>query len=810
MISHTLSHKLTHITILTHITHTIKHITYNFHIHYSYHINITYRNCVTKNCKHLQIYDPHLINLMGQLLHLHQQLGILNAKRNWINCRDLNGVSSAYKNISYDINSLNKQINTLTLNIDLNISDTELEQLKLECTNELETSMENHESKIEKEHRPLELNYNEKALILMTQKPIPHDIKIGLSFGWKFLFPYVTTDENIHQVLAELEKCIDETIPMGFQNEAFLSTAIQLSERENFQENNTIQWLCFIALRTKRFFKNNKDIFATRSDKGGHTVVIDMEKYEESLQLMLDDDTSYEIINENPLKTLIEKEKKIIKFLKTNQKTKNLATANVFFEPDVKQLAKFYGLPKVHKQTFSLRPITAMHMAPGYSTGKIMNEILNGIFPRTHIHVKDSYDMKEFCDTAIIMEDHNLVSYDAVKMYTSIPRELVKQIIFEQHIEISQKYGLAKRVLENILNFLLTDCTVFTALDNIYKQKEGLPMGGCISTALARITMDRVVEHLYNHVKDISFIKVFVDDTIAAMKPELIDTALSTLNSFHPEMKFTKELENDNKSINFLNLTLTRDGNFIDTNWYRKVFASGRLLNFYSSHKRTTIIGTAKAFIQTVLKLSDPMHFHTNKPKIEQTLRDNSFPETLITILMNTEYTFMPRHIKKPTNNIKGIYKTYPQAVCKSREIKRALLRLKEKNIIYAESTRNTKINFVTTRKTFTPQIERTNTILLSKCICGEKYKITSTKFNETGEMAAVKRILTNHTGCDNNRGHAFRKVKVQKGLHYKKQTDYLLKYVKWMYRGKVLNTEFSLPNHHFANLMKKSKKHRK
>lgn len=85
---------------------------------------------------------------------------------------------------------------------------------------------------------------------------------------------------------------------------------------------------------------------------------------------------------------------------------------------------------------------------------------------------------------------------------------------------------------------------------------------------------------------------------------------------------------------------------------------SGRLLNFYSSHKRTTITETAKAFIQTVLTLSDPEFFSENKPKVEKTLRDNAFPETKILTLMNDEYTFMPRNIKKHIKN-SGIYKVY-------------------------------------------------------------------------------------------------------------------------------------------------------
>lgn len=743
---------------------------------------------------------------MGELIGHNQQLGILDAKVNWVKCGDLNGTSKTYKHLNFDINAFSKRSKTLLDNLGLILDDDELNALKKECEETRENTMLLHEEFIEKNHRPSNLNYNEKALIIMTDKAIPDDIKIGLSFGWKFLFPFVTKDNNIHQVLAELEMCIEDSIPIGSQYEAFSTTARILNNRNDYQNDDTIQWLCFLALRTDRFFKKNVDIFATRSDKGGHTVIIDVDKYDNALRDMLSDQNSYEILNENPINELIEKETKIMKFFRSNWRTRELSTTNERFEPRTKVLAKFYGLPKVHKEVFCLRPITAMNAAPGYNTGRIINQILNEIFPRSHFHVKDSYDMKDFCDTAIILEHDVLVSFDAVSMYTSIPRELVKRIILEHHAEIFNKYGIAIRVFENIFDFYMSECTVFTALDTIYRQKEGLPMGGSASTTLARIVMDKVVAHLYNRVDEISFIKVFVDDTMAAMKRENIDTALQALNDFCPTMKFTKEVENEQQSINFLNLTLLRDENFISTNWYRKIYASGRLLNYFSSHKRTTVMGTASAFIETVLKLSDPEFFTVNRSIVEQTLRDNSFPETVIMSLLNKEYTFMPRMGDKRTNkrnNKRAIYKIYPQAICKSREIKKNLLRWKEKDIIYAESTRNTKINFVRTRKTSTPKLDRANTILTSKCVCGRKYKITATKFNETGRMAANSRVLTQYTGCTADT-HAFRKVKVAKGLSYNRQTSYLVKYIKWKYRGKVINTEFSLPNYHFAKILSK------
>lgn len=93
------------------------------------------------------------------------------------------------------------------------------------------------------------------------------------------------------------------------------------------------------------------------------------------------------------------------------------------------------------------------------------------------------------------------------------------------------------------------------------------------------------------------------------------------------------------------------------------------------------------------------------------------------------------------------------------------------------------------------------NIVALSRCVCQRKIKCSATKFNENGELLK-NRITTNTTRCVNG-VHAFRKVKFSKGLQYRNQTRYMTKYIKWQYRGHVINDEFDLPNYHFGKLIK-------
>lgn len=70
-------------------------------------------------------------------------------------------------------------------------------------------------------------------------------------------------------------------------------------------------------------------------------------------------------------------------------------------------------------------------------------------------------------------------------------------------------------------------------------------------------------------------------------------------------------------------------------NWYAKDTASGRLMNFNATQPRNQIVNTAKNFIERVLKISDKQ-FHTeNRRKIQQILKENSFPNKLIETLID-------------------------------------------------------------------------------------------------------------------------------------------------------------------------------
>lgn len=79
-----------------------------------------------------------------------------------------------------------------------------------------------------------------------------------------------------------------------------------------------------------------------------------------------------------------------------------------------------------------------------------------------------------------------------------------------------------------------------------------------------------------------SYYKRYVDDTLAIIPGlDAAESFLNVLNGLHPSIHFTMELSN-NDSIPFIGTLITKDGNKLETQVYRKPMDTGLLLHFQS------------------------------------------------------------------------------------------------------------------------------------------------------------------------------------------------------------------------------------
>ena len=116
----------------------------------------------------------------------------------------------------------------------------------------------------------------------------------------------------------------------------------------------------------------------------------------------------------------------------------------------------------------------------------------------------------------------------------------------------------------------------------------------------------------------------YVDDTFICVKKQHIDTVIKVFNAYDMYLKFTYELE-ENKKINFLDITLIRTSSKILTNWYQKPTSLGRVINYFSNHPIQQKKNIIFNLVDRALLLSDS-NFHLDNIKlIKNMLRNNDY-----------------------------------------------------------------------------------------------------------------------------------------------------------------------------------------
>ena len=133
--------------------------------------------------------------------------------------------------------------------------------------------------------------------------------------------------------------------------------------------------------------------------------------------------------------------------------------------------------------------------------------------------------------------------------------------------------------------------------------------------------------------------KRYVDDTFVYVLPDKIDMILHELNSYHPNIKFTYELESYNK-LAFLDVSARRtNDNKVETSVYRKA-TSTNIYMHWSSHTPTNWkIGTLRNLIKRANSISSSELLLRNEVSYLRHIctEDNDFPLKTINNIIDQE-----------------------------------------------------------------------------------------------------------------------------------------------------------------------------
>ena len=176
-----------------------------------------------------------------------------------------------------------------------------------------------------------------------------------------------------------------------------------------------------------------------------------------------------------------------------------------------------------------------------------------------------------------------MVSFDVSSLFTNVPIVEAIDIIrdrLEEDDSLEDRTPLSPHRVAELLQLCLRS-TYFSFNGEFYEQREGAAMGSPVSAVVANLYMEFFEELALRTAPARPRIwKRYVDDTFTLVKKGDVDELLVHLNSIHPSIKLTTELE-EGGSIPFLDTRVTRK---VDVTVYFKPTHTDRYLHFSSHH----------------------------------------------------------------------------------------------------------------------------------------------------------------------------------------------------------------------------------
>jgi hypothetical protein len=368
----------------------------------------------------------------------------------------------------------------------------------------------------------------------------------------------------------------------------FLNTEIN-----NIVTTNKIKHNISIAERKAlASLRKDENILIQKADKGGSIVVLNTSQYRDKMYTMLADPVTYTSV---PCVDLTKAETEIFNIVSylcdhnfiSNKQKIHLTS----FEPKTPIL---YGLPKIHKPNWPLRPIVSQIDSPAYKLNKYLDCLLTAAEKNIPNLLQDTTRFLQIINSLPLTRPQTILfTIDVTSLYTVLPHDMVIEYCEEMYGETLfefKKYcpdlkPIPGETLKQIIHVILSQ-TFFSFDNKHYIQNYGITMGAPSSVKLANITLHKHLTKIArNYIKTGPSIQLRLIDDIFGIwndsEAELLEW-VKYLNDSHPSIKFT--IEHSTTHIPFLDTLVYLEDNKLKTKLYKKPTDNKQYLHFNSEH----------------------------------------------------------------------------------------------------------------------------------------------------------------------------------------------------------------------------------
>jgi hypothetical protein len=406
------------------------------------------------------------------------------------------------------------------------------------------------------------------------------------------------------------------------------------SSSKNFHTANNLSKFEINALNT---LKMNKSIIIKKADKGGGIVVLDNNKYLNQINtLLLDAKTYLPVLQDDTLQV-----KRSVDGLLHDLQVSNIIGQKQFhfLTNFIPRCPRFYGLPKLHKDGFPLRPIVSQIDGPTSRLNLLVDKLLHTAESNIPFLLQDTTAFLNLINThSVCTPETYLVTLDVTSLYTNIPHTEGCAFVcefYEKTLHLWDSDGLIPpdvKTLHTLMMFILENCT-FEFNNTLYKQLFGTTMGASFSVKFANIYMHVWLTKyigLFTGIKP-EFLARLIDDIFFFWNSSevLLLEFINFLNDCHPSIKFEATYSKD--KIHFLDTEVYIQDNTVRTTIFTKPTDKKQYLHFSSYHPAhvTKAIPYSQA-LRYRRNIEDDSILKTELKNLMKFFTNRGYPSTLL------------------------------------------------------------------------------------------------------------------------------------------------------------------------------------
>ena len=472
-------------------------------------------------------------------------------------------------------------------------------------------------------------------------------LTLGLNFKLPIyrlnFFDYFLSFENLYNYLSKFDIFNPHDTPNILKN-----TLHNIAHKYFYKFKPNKVFCPFFSKHEINILRNlakDRSITICRPDKGTGIVILNKSDYEDKMLTILNDHSKFkQMHNINPLQQTLRCEDKINRFLRQLKNSKTITpTTYTTLSTSGSTPGVIYGLPKTHKPNHPLRPILSACNTPNYNIAKYLVKLLTPLTTNQYT-LRNSYDFVHTI-TNIPSNNKTMHSFDIESLFTNIPLNETIDICLDTVFSNTNTFHNFTRKQFKTLLDLATKETYFIFKDNLFQQIDGVAMGSPLGPTLANIFMCHHERKWLNQcpatIKPLIYQR-YIDDTFLlfndSQNPKQF---LDYLNVQHNNINFTSESENNN-SISFLDINITKNPNNFETSVFRKNTFTGLGTNFLSHTPFEFKISCIKTLIYRAYHISSTyINFNKEITFLRNFFFINKFPINLFNL-----------HLKKFLNNI--------------------------------------------------------------------------------------------------------------------------------------------------------------